>query len=109
MKRQSLHVKDNAIYDQFTKQQVIWTHGYGSYRQICNSQRMGRITPAVTCTFYGALIRFAGPWSAPRALILPAGLDLPYLIHPAGPGFVMCIEPWCFPQAPIRPTGPETW
>ena len=22
MKRQSLHVKDNAIYDQFTKQQV---------------------------------------------------------------------------------------
>ena len=29
MKRQSLHVKDNAIYDQFTKQQVIWTHGYG--------------------------------------------------------------------------------
>ena len=28
MKRQSLHVKDNAIYDQFTKQQVIWTHGY---------------------------------------------------------------------------------
>ena len=23
MKRQSLHVKDNAIYDQFTKQQVI--------------------------------------------------------------------------------------
>ena len=30
MKRQSLHVKDNAIYDQFTKQQVIWTHGYGA-------------------------------------------------------------------------------
>ena len=29
MKRQSLHVKDNAIYDHFTKQQVIWTHGYG--------------------------------------------------------------------------------
>ena len=28
MKRQSLHVKDTAIYDQFTKQQVIWTHGY---------------------------------------------------------------------------------
>ena len=30
MKRQLLHVKDNAIYDQFTKQQVIWTHGYGA-------------------------------------------------------------------------------
>ena len=30
MKRQSLHVKDNAIYDHFTKQQVIWTHGYGA-------------------------------------------------------------------------------
>ena len=30
MKRQSLHVKDNAIYDQLTKQQVIWTHGYGA-------------------------------------------------------------------------------
>ena len=30
MKRQSLHVKDDAIYDQFTKQQVIWTHGYGA-------------------------------------------------------------------------------
>ena len=30
MKRQALHVKDNAIYDQFTKQQVIWTHGYGA-------------------------------------------------------------------------------
>ena len=30
MKQQSLHVKDNAIYDQFTKQQVIWTHGYGA-------------------------------------------------------------------------------
>ena len=30
MKRQSLHVKDNAIYDQFTKQQVICTHGYGA-------------------------------------------------------------------------------
>ena len=30
MKRQSLHVRDNAIYDQFTKQQVIWTHGYGA-------------------------------------------------------------------------------
>ena len=30
MKRKSLHVKDNAIYDQFTKQQVIWTHGYGA-------------------------------------------------------------------------------
>ena len=30
MKRQSLHVKANAIYDQFTKQQVIWTHGYGA-------------------------------------------------------------------------------
>ena len=28
MKRQSLHVKDTAIYDHFTKQQVIWTHGY---------------------------------------------------------------------------------
>ena len=30
MKRQSLHVKDDAIYDQFSKQQVIWTHGYGA-------------------------------------------------------------------------------
>ena len=30
VKRQSLHAKDNAIYDQFTKQQVIWTHGYGA-------------------------------------------------------------------------------
>ena len=30
MKRQSLHVKDNVIYDHFTKQQVIWTHGYGA-------------------------------------------------------------------------------
>ena len=30
MKRQSLHVKDNAIYEQFTNQQVIWTHGYGA-------------------------------------------------------------------------------
>ena len=30
MKRQSLHVKDNAVYDHFTKQQVIWTHGYGA-------------------------------------------------------------------------------
>ena len=30
MKRQSLHVKDNAIYDQFTKQQVLWSHGYGA-------------------------------------------------------------------------------
>ena len=29
MKRQSLHVKVNVIYGQFTKQQVIWTHGYG--------------------------------------------------------------------------------
>ena len=30
MKRQSLHVKDSVTYDQFTKQQVIWTHGYGA-------------------------------------------------------------------------------
>ena len=30
MKQQSLNVKDNAIYDQSTKQQVIWTHGYGA-------------------------------------------------------------------------------
>ena len=30
MKRQSFHVKDGVTYDQFTKQQVIWTHGYGA-------------------------------------------------------------------------------
>ena len=39
MKRQSLHVKDNAIYDQFTKQQVIWTHGYGAtYRYVTRNE-----------------------------------------------------------------------
>ena len=49
MKRQSLHVKDNAIYDQFTKQQVIWTHGYGATDRYVTRNEC--ITPAVTCTF----------------------------------------------------------
>ena len=56
MKRQSLHVKDDAIYDQFTKQQVIWTHGYGA------------TDGYVTRNEWGALLL---QWPVPVALLPP--------------------------------------
>ena len=43
MKRQSLHVKDNAIYDQFTKQQVIWTHDYGATHRYVTRNEWGAL------------------------------------------------------------------
>ena len=72
MKRQSLHVKDNAIYDQFTKQQVIWTHGYGATDRYVTRNEWGALLlqwPVPSYNFY--ISDFLYRWHKVRSMPWP--------------------------------------